>query len=64
MILFRQIQYVISAAERSIRPTPFMIPNEWIDYKFEFEIIESGSYKREINSRTGSIWNIQKKLIN
>ena len=65
MIVFRQKQYVIPDEERFIRPTPFMIPNEWIDYKFEFEIIESGSYnKREINSRTGSIWNIQKKLIN
>ena len=56
MIVFRQKQYVIPDEERFIRPTPFMIPNEWIDYKFEFEIIESGSYKREINSRTESIW--------
>ena len=56
MIVFRQKQYVIPDEERFIRPTPFMIPNEWIDYKFEFEIIESGSYKRETNSRTESIW--------
>lgn len=62
MIVFRQKQYVIPDEERFIRPTPFMIPNEWIDYKFEFEIIESGSYKRETNSRTESIWKEWRKM--
>ena len=43
MIVFRQKQYVIPDEERFIRPTPFMIPNEWIDYKFEFKVAISFS---------------------
>lgn len=56
MIIFKQKQYVIPEEERFVKPTPFIIPNKWIDYKFEFEIIESGSYKKEANLRSGPIW--------
>lgn len=56
MIISKQKQYVIPEEERFVKPSPFIIPNEWIDYKFEFEIIESGSYKKETNLRSGPIW--------
>ena len=56
MITFRQKQYVIPSEEKFVKPNPFNIPNEVVNYKFEFKIIESESYKRELKSREGTIW--------
>ena len=56
MILFKQKQYVIPEEERFVKPTPFQINSEWLDYNFEFEIIEADSYKNELKQRISPIW--------
>lgn len=56
MITFKQKNYVIPEEERFVKPRPFPIPDEWKQYEFRMEIVELSSYKREVNSRTGSMW--------
>ena len=54
MIIFKQKQYVIPEEERFVKPAPFRIPND-CDI-FRMDIIESGSYERELKSRSGPMW--------
>ena len=56
MIVFKQKQYVVPGEEKFVRPTPFPIPNTWIGYRVNLNIVESDSYKNELKQRISPIW--------
>lgn len=57
MIKFVEKKYSrVPENERFIPPPEWNIPESWKQYRKIFDVIPLGSYTRDYNNRTGSIW--------